>query len=205
MQTAPGETLESKRAAAPPGAIILARHGKPDCDRRVKIDWRGYVEWWAGYDASGLLPNQDARKERLVAAAADADMIFSSATRRAVETAQAVANGRPVIQDAIFAEAPLPPPRLWGRHRPRWWGVLARISWWLGNAHGAESRKEAEQRAEAAVATLTARALRGETVFLAAHGWFNRMMRRVLKKQGWVEVENHGDRYWSYRRFERKH
>lgn len=204
MQTAPGETLESKRAVARPGAIIIARHGKPDCDRRVRIDWRGYVEWWDQYNASGLMPNQASRRERLIETAKEADHIFSSATRRAIETAEAVAAGRPVIQDPVFAEAPLPPPRMWGRHKPRWWGVLARVSWWFGNAHGEESRKEAEQRAEAAVATLTARALRGETVFLAAHGWFNRMMRRVLKQQGWTEVENHGDRYWAYRRFEKR-
>lgn len=204
MQTAPGETLEGKRAAVRPGAIILARHGKPDCDRRARVDWRGYIDWWENYNASGLLPNQAKRRERLIEVAGAADLIFSSTTRRAVETAEVVANGRPIIQDPVFAEAPLPPPRWWGRHRARWWGVLARISWWLGNSHGEESRKEAEQRAEAAVATLTARALRGETVFLAAHGWFNRMMRRVLKRQGWVEVENHGDRYWAYRRFEKR-
>lgn len=204
MQTAPGETLESKRAAPRAGSIIIARHGKPDIDRRVRIDWRGYVEWWDQYNASGLLPNQASRRERLIEIGKEADHIFSSKTRRAIETAEAVAAGRPVIQDAVFAEAPLPPPRWWGKHKPRWWGVLARVSWWFGGAYGEETRKEAEQRAEAAVATLTARALRGETVFLAAHGWFNRMMRRVLKKQGWIEVEDKGDRYWAYRRFEKR-
>jgi hypothetical protein len=40
-------------------------------------------------------------------------------------------------------------------------------------------------------------------VVLCAHGWFNRMMRPVLKSQGWREVEDHGDRYWSYRRYEK--
>lgn len=205
MRSAPGETLETKRAAAlAPGAIIIARHGKPDCDRRLKIDWRGYVEWWKSYDESGLLPDQEERRAPLFEAARGADLIFSSTTRRAVETAQAIADGRPVVQDAVFSEAPLPPPRVWGRHRPRWWGVLARASWWMGAAQGGESRRQAEQRAEAAVATLTARALRGDTVVLAAHGWFNRMMRRVLKLQGWSEVENHGDRYWAYRRFQKR-
>lgn len=204
MSTAPGETLESKRAAAPsPGAIIIARHGKPDCDRRQRIDWRGYVEWWGRYERSGLEADQPP-PEGLVAQAAGADTIFASHIRRAIETAGAVAGGKPVIQDPVFAEAPLPPPRIWGKRRPRHWGVLARISWWLGNAHGEETRQEAELRAEAAVATLTARALRGETVVLLAHGWFNRMMRPVLKRQGWVETANNGDRYWAFRRYEKK-
>jgi len=204
MSTAPGETLEAKRAAAPsPGAIIIARHGKPDCDRRQKIDWRGYVDWWGLYERSGLEADQPP-PEALLDEAQRADVFFSSNIRRAIETANAVAGGRPVAQDPVFAEAPLPPPRIWGKRRPRHWGVLARISWWLGNAYGEETRQEAEQRAEAAVATLTARALRGETVVLLAHGWFNRMMRPVLKRQGWVETANHGDRYWAFRRYEKK-
>lgn len=85
---------------------------------------------------------------------------------------------------------------------PSWTlGVLARIAWWFGANGDAESRREAEIRAEAAVATLTAQALRGHNVMLCAHGWFNRMMRPVLRTQGWREVENTGDGYWSHRRF----
>jgi hypothetical protein len=41
-------------------------------------------------------------------------------------------------------------------------------------------------------------------VLLCAHGWFNRMMRPVLRKQGWREIEDGGDAYWSYRRYEKK-
>jgi broad specificity phosphatase PhoE len=82
--------------------------------------------------------------------------------------------------------------------------VLARIAWWFGRHDGMESRQEAEVRAEAAVATLTAQALRGQNVVLCAHGWFNRMMRPVLRRQGWREVEDKGDQYWSYRRYEKR-
>lgn len=203
MTTAPEETLEKRAAAKPPGAIIVARHGEPDCDRTVRIDWRDYIEWWDAYDRSGLAPNQ-APSPALVAAAANADVFFASPLRRAVETAAAVSRDRQAIIDEVFVEAPLPPPPLWGRRTPRAWGVYARISWWLGRAAGRETRRAAEQRAEAAVATLTARALRGETVVLVAHGWFNRMMRPVLKRQGWREVEDHGDTYWSFRRYEKR-
>jgi broad specificity phosphatase PhoE len=204
MNTAPGETLESKRAAAPaPGAIIIARHGKPDCDRRQRLDWRAYVDWWAGYERSGLEPDQ-APPAALLAEAARADAFYSSNIRRAIETARAVAGGKPVTEDAVFAEAPLPPPRIWGKRRPRHWGVLARISWWLGNAYGEETRQEAEQRARRERGDRRFSALRGETVVLLAHGWFNRMMRPVLKRQGWVETANHGDRYWAFRRYEKR-
>jgi broad specificity phosphatase PhoE len=190
----------ANRLAAPPGAIVVARHGRPRGDRTVRIDWRGFIEWWAEYDRSGLCEGERP-PERLLSQARAAHAIFASTLPRAIETAQAVAEGRAVIQDPIFVEAAMPPPPLPGRWTPRLWGPLARCAWWMGRAAGQESRLEAEQRAQAAVATLTARALRGETVLLLAHGWFNRMMRPVLRAQGWRCIEDQGDSYWSYRRY----
>jgi broad specificity phosphatase PhoE len=81
--------------------------------------------------------------------------------------------------------------------------VWARTAWYLGRHAGSESRQAAELRAEAAAATLTARALRGENVLAFGHGWFNRMIRPVLKAQGWKCVYDGGDRYWSFRRYEK--
>lgn len=200
--SAPGETLE-RQATTTSGAIIIARHGMPDADRTVRIDWRGYEEWWTAYDLAGLAPGQSP-PPALVEAAASVDLVWASTLRRAIESAERVAGGRKVEVDGVFVEAPLPPPRFWGRHKPGAWGVYARIAWWLGRAAGKESRQEAEQRAEAAVATLTAQALRGRTVLLFAHGWFNRMMRPILKSQGWVETANYGDTYWAFRRYEKR-
>jgi broad specificity phosphatase PhoE len=201
-QTARG-TAGDQRATAAPGWIALARHGRPKGDRRVRVDWRGYEDWWAQYNRDGLTADQPP-PARLCEIASNADTVFSSTLPRAIETAAAVASGRPVIQDSVFVEAPLPPPRIWGKRRPGHWGVLARLSWWLGRAREGETRKQAELRAEAAVATLTARALRGENVLLCAHGWFNRMMRPVLVRQGWRCVEDHGDAYWSYRLYRKR-
>ena len=135
----------------------------------------------------------------------EADVIFASTLRRAIETAEAVAGGKTISTDAVFIEAPLPPPPVLGRRTPRAWGVWARVFWWFGRHAGQETRQEAEQRAEAAVATVTARALRGDNVLVCAHGWFNRMMRPVLRAQGWKCVEDHGDGYWSYRRYIKAH
>ena len=114
-----------------------------------------------------------------------------------------IAGGRQIITDPVFVEAPLPPPPLAGKRRPSEWGVYARAAWWVGMSEGGETKGQAQTRAQAAVATLTAQALRGHNVLLCAHGWFNRMMRPVLKAQGWREVEDGGDAYWSYRRYEK--
>jgi len=198
---APDETLD-RRQAARIGSIVIARHGLPHVDRSVRVDHSGYRDWWAHYDRSALHPDEKP-PEALKRLAESSDIIFASTLPRAMHTAQLVADGRDIITDPVFVEAPMPPPPIWGRRRPGAWGVLARAAWWAGLHGEQESRPECEVRAEAAVATLTARALRGQNVLLCAHGWFNRMMRPVLRSQGWREVEDGGDKYWSYRHYEK--
>lgn len=198
---APEETLD-RRSAARIGSIVIARHGQPHVDRRTRVDREGYRAWWKNYDLARLHP-EERPPAGLVRLAEASDVIFASTLPRAIHTAEMVAGGREIITDPVFVEAPLPPPGIGGRRSAESWGVWARASWWLGGHEDGESRAEAEVRAEAAVATLTAQALRGQNVLLCAHGWFNRMMRPVLKRQGWREVENKGDNYWSYRRYEK--
>lgn len=195
-------SMEREVTGRQPGTIHIVRHGRPALDRSVKIDWRAFRDWWAQYDASGLAEGQ-APPPALCEAARRSNVLFSSTLRRSIETAAAVAEGREVLQDPVFVEAPLPPPRIPGRRSPDAWGVWSRAAWWMGDSKEMESREAAELRAEAAVATLTARALRGETVMLLAHGWFNRMMRPVLRAQGWRCVHDGGDGYWSFRSYEK--
>jgi len=198
---APNETLD-RRSATRIGAIVTVRHGQPHVDRKVRIDRRGYRDWWATYDKSGLHP-EEKPPEALQRLAESSDLIYASTLQRAIHTAEMIAGGREIITDPVFVEAPLPPPPIWGKRSPRAWGVWSRAAWWLGLHGGGESRAQAEVRAEAAVATLASQALRGQNVLLCAHGWFNRMMRPVLRAQGWREVDDGGDNYWSYRRYEK--
>ncbi len=202
MDQSTGASQTIPRTGLQPGVIVLARHGRPKGDRRLRITWREYIDWWAQYDRDGLSEGQ-VPPPTLLEWAAKAHVIYASNLQRAIETAQAAAPGRDIVIDPIFVEAPLPPPPMPGKRRAKDWGVWARVFWWFGRSAGGETRAEAEHRAEAAVATLTARALRGENVLLCAHGWFNRMMRPVLRSQGWRCVEDQGDKYWSYRRYEK--
>lgn len=183
-----------------PGAITIARHGRPDADRTVKIDWREYENWWKGYDDAGLAPGQTP-PSCIVQAAKEAAVVFSSTLPRAIETARAAAPGRELVIDPDFVEAPLPPPQMSGLLKPGTWGVYARIFWWFGAARGLETRKEAEFRAERAAEKLVLAAERGP-VLLCAHGWFNRMLRPPLRRRGWKCVQDGGDTYWSCRRYE---
>lgn len=202
MEAAAKEATTAARGDGP-GWIVIVRHGKPEGDRKARLTWREYIEWWNGYDAAGLVDGQKP-PEDLLKLGREADAIFASTLRRARETAAAVAEGKPVTHDDVFIEAPLPPPPIWGRRKARRWGVYARVAWYFGLSGGRETRRESEQRAEAAAATLAAQALRGHNVVLCAHGWFNRMMRPVLLSWGWKCIHDGGDKYWSYRKYVRR-
>ncbi|MDP8916182.1 MAG: histidine phosphatase family protein, partial [Pseudomonadota bacterium] len=102
--------------------------------------------------------------------------------------------------------APLPPPP-WPpfvRLSPRTWGVVARTAWWWFNHHeGQESRLRATARARRAARRLIKAAEGGEDVVVLAHGFFNAMIGRELKRLGWRRVSTQGYRYWCAQRFER--
>ena len=187
------------------GAIVLARHGEPALSRRVKLDAAGYRRWWASYEEGGLLRGQTP-PAHLLEVAARAGTVFSSIRPRSVETARAVTGDTRFHPEPVFVEAPLPPPRWPGfvRLSPRAWGVIARTAWWFFNHHdGGETRLQATVRARRAARRLIREAGQGEDVLLVAHGFFNAMVGRELKKLGWRRVSDGGYRYWCAQRFER--
>jgi broad specificity phosphatase PhoE len=184
--------------------VILARHGRPALSRKTLLSAAQYRSWWGEYEAGGLKPGQSAPDE-LRAMARDAGAIIASTRRRSLETAQTVSGDRPFIADVRFIEAPLPPPNWpgWLRLPPMAWGFIARVWWWFLDHHpGEESRREAEARAGAAAARLVELAAEGRDVLVLAHGFFNAMIARALRRQGWRCVADGGYRYWATRRFE---
>jgi len=191
-------------AATPVGSIVLARHGEPALSRKIRLNAQGYREWWARYEEGGILAGQTPPAD-LLEMARKADVIFASTRQRAVDTAEAVAGGKLFVRDPLFIEAPLPPPPLPGfiRFSPKIWGFIARVAWWFfGHHEGQESRREAEGRAGQVAERLIASALSGERVLVLAHGFFNTMVARELKRRGWRCVGGRGYRYWSAKTFE---
>ena len=185
------------------GAITLARHGEPDISRKVRLNAAEYAAWWARYELTGLRPGQAAPSD-LLAAARGAGAILSSTRLRSIESARAIAAGRDFAVDIQFIEAPLPPPHWprWIKLSPRNWGVVSRTWWWFFNHHdGQERRKAAQLRSDEAADHLIALANTGGDVLLIAHGFFNFMIGRSLKRRGWSLVANQGHKYWSSRRF----
>ncbi|ACT58877.1 histidine phosphatase family protein [Hirschia baltica] len=189
------------------GRIIIARHGKPAKDRELgpRLTARQYLDWWASYEQASLKDDGQGPSKQLLEATKNAPFINTSIRPRAIETAQAIALGREVRQDSIFIEAPLPPPDwsdFW-KFLPKRWNVISRVSWCFGHSGGQESQVEARKRAKDAVEKLINQAASGEDTVLAAHGWFNRMMRPELKRRGWKCTHDGGDSYWSFRIYEK--
>ena len=194
------------RGTAPvTGAITLVRHGEPALSRRVKLDWKGYRDWWAQYERAGLLEGQTP-PPILDTFARDARYIYSSTLRRAVETAQAVCGERPFEQLDMLVEAPLPPPHLpsFIKFSPNssGWGFVARTWWWYTNTkEGGETRDQARARAKAAAIFLVEKAREGGDVLVLAHGYFNLLISLELKKMGFIKTVEEGFKYWGCRRY----
>ncbi|MFK0299905.1 histidine phosphatase family protein [Brevundimonas sp. NPDC090276] len=202
----PSEAPRAVQATPAVGAIILARHGEPALSRKCLITSDEYRDWWGRYEVGGLRAGQTP-PQTLLAAAEGAGAIYASSRLRAQETARAVARDREVLVDALFIEAPLPPPHFpsWIKLSPRYWGVISRFWWHVFNHHeGQETRAEAEVRADQAARILIARAGEGQDVLVLAHGYFNHMVGQRLKAHGWRLAHNQGFKYWSQRRYEKR-
>ena len=206
VASTPSEAPSAAQATPALGAIILARHGEPALSRKCLITSDEYRDWWGRYEVGGLRAGQTP-PQTLLSAAEGAGAIYASSRRRAQETARAVARDREVLVDALFIEAPLPPPHFpsWIKLSPRYWGVISRFWWHVFNHHeGQETRAEAEVRAERAAEMLVRAAADGRDVVVFAHGYFNHMVGRRLKADGWRLVANQGFKYWSQRRYEKR-
>ena len=194
-----------KTVATRPGSILLARHGEPDIARDVMLNARGYEDYWGRYEELGIRPGQTPPRE-LLEQAAKADVIISSVRRRSIESTQALVGGREFARNPIFVEAPLPAPGFPGflKMSPKVWGFTARFWWWFFNHHaGQETRAQAEARADQAADLIIELAEQGQDVVVLAHGFFNFMVGRALRRRGWRLAWSEGYKYWSMRRFER--
>ncbi|MDZ4375765.1 MAG: histidine phosphatase family protein [Phenylobacterium sp.] len=186
------------------GAIILARHGEPALSRKVRLTAAEYRDFWASYEVGGILPGQTP-PVRLCRFVSECQILVTSTRRRAIESAQTMAGERVFDRHDMLIEAPLPPPNLpgWIRLSPRIWGFVARVWWWYFNHHeGQETRAQAEARADGAATLLIGLAEEGGDVVVLAHGFFNHLIGRALKRRGWRLAESEGYKYWSMRRFE---
>ena len=103
-----------------------------------------------------------------------------------------------LVVDPLFAEAPLAGPKIpLLKMRVAKWAVVARLLWHAGYHPGIENYASARARAKQAADILTAKVMDGGAVALVAHGYFNAMIGRQLRRRGFHRTGSHQVRYWN--------
>jgi len=157
----------------------------------------GFSTYIDDYEAAGLdpasLPPQELRD--LVR---ELDTVFTSDRPRSHQSARALAPHAELIADPLFAEAPLASPRIpWLNMQVAKWAVLSRILWHAGFHPRIEDARTTSARAVRAADILTARAKARGVAVLVAHGYFNWIIGRELRRRGFVRTGMHQARYWN--------
>ena len=126
------------------------------------------------------------------------DAVFTSDRPRSHQSAKALAPHAELIADPLFAEAPLAAPRIpWLNMQVAKWAVLSRILWHAGYHPKIENPAKARTRAARAADLLVARAKANGAAVLVAHGYFNWMIGRQLRRRGFSRTGIHQARYWN--------
>jgi broad specificity phosphatase PhoE len=177
--------------------IILIRHGRPDIPvspRTSHKEFRSYID---AYEAAGLDP-ESAPPEELQDLLAELTAVFTSGRPRAHDSARALAPNAELIADPLFAEAPLasPPIPLLRMNVPKW-AVVARILWHAGYHPEIENYRRAKHRASEAADILMRRANAEGSAALVAHGYFNLIIGRELRRRGFNRTGSHRARFWN--------
>jgi broad specificity phosphatase PhoE len=177
--------------------IILIRHGQPAIALRLRTSRHGFRDYIDAYEAAGLDP-ASLPPEELRDLVRELDAVFTSDRPRSRESAQALAPHATLTVDPLFAEAPLaaPPLPLLTMGVPSW-AVVARLMWHAGYHPEIENYRKAKHRAAQAADILVAKAREAGAAALVAHGYFNLMIGRELRRRGFSRQGSHRVRYWN--------
>jgi len=185
------------RAADAPMRVILIRHGRPAIATAPRTSHREFRSYIDDYEAAGLDP-ESMPPEELQDLLGELDAVYTSERKRSVDSAKALAPHAELIADPLFAEAPLasPPIPLLRMKVPKW-AVVARILWHAGYHPEIENYRRAKHRASQAADILTKRARADGVAALVAHGYFNFLIGRELRRRGFVKSGSHRARFWN--------
>jgi broad specificity phosphatase PhoE len=194
----------SRAVAAKPTRVILVRHGKPAIPTNPRTSHHGFRRYIDAYQDAGLDP-QSAPPEELLDLVKGLNAVSTSGLPRADDSARSLLPEAEIIADPLFTEAPLAAPRIpLLKMKVPIWAVMARIMWHAGYHPEIENYRRAKARASHAADILLARADADEGVaVLVAHGYFNAMIGRVLKKRGFSRTGSHRARFWNAVIYER--
>jgi len=177
--------------------IILVRHGRPAISTDQRTSHRGFRAYIDAYEAAGLDP-ESAPPEEIQDLVKELTAVYTSDKPRAHDSARALAPNAELIADPLFVEAPLASPRipLLRMSVPKW-AVMSRILWHAGYHPEIENFRRAKQRAVDAADILAARAKEDGVTALVAHGYFNAILGRELRRRGFRRTGAHRVRFWN--------
>jgi broad specificity phosphatase PhoE len=188
--------LPGERAGKRP-RIILVRHGKPAIETSPRTSHHGFRRYIDNYEEAGLDP-ASAPPDELRDLVNGLEAVFTSGSPRSDESARTLLPEADLIADPLFAEAPIAAPRLpLIKMKVPKWAVMARIMWHAGYHPEIENYRRAKHRANEAAEILISRAQANGAVVLVAHGYFNAMIGRVLRKRGFRRSGSHRARFWN--------
>ncbi len=177
--------------------IILIRHGQPNLPLRPRTSHREFGDYIGAYEEAGL-DKTSLPPEEIADLVKELSHVFTSGRPRAHESAALLAPHAELIIDPTFAEAPLAsPPIPWLRMRVASWAVVSRLLWHLGFHPGIENYNQSHARAVRAADLLISRVTEGGAVALVAHGYFNAMIGRQLRRRGFIRTGSHRVQYWN--------
>ena len=184
--------------------ILLIRHGQPHIALRPRTSHAGFTDYIDAYEEAGLEPS-NLPPDELRDLAQELDHVHTSDRPRSHQSAKRLAPHAELIADPLFAEAPLasPPIPLLNMTVPKW-AVVSRILWHAGFHPGIENPRKAARRAVQAADLLIAKARQKGVTALVAHGYFNWMIGRELKRRGFARTGSHQARYWNTVIYEKK-
>jgi len=184
-------------ASDAPMRVILIRHGRPDIPTAPRTSHREFRSYIDAYEEAGLDPDS-MPPEELQDLLGEIDAIFTSERKRSVDSARALAPHAELIADPLFAEAPLasPPIPLLKMKVPKW-AVVARILWHAGYHPEIENYRRAKHRAVQAADILVKRARTDGAAALVAHGYFNYIIGRELRRRGFRKSGSHRAQFWN--------
>ena len=193
-------SLRHGRGRAPvlaPKRIVLIRHGRPAIATNPRKSHAGFRSYIDEYEAAGLDP-RSAPPEEIQDLVSELSAIYVSTKLRATDSAKALAPNAELIADPLFVEAPLASPRipLLQMRVPKW-AIVARILWHAGYHPGLENYRRAKHRASQAADILIKRAGEEGATALVAHGYFNAMIGRQLRRRGFRKSGSHRVRFWN--------
>ena len=177
--------------------IILVRHGKPAIETSPRTSHHGFRRYIDNYEEAGLDP-ASAPPDELRDLVNGLEAVFTSGSPRSDESARTLLPEADLIADPLFAEAPIAAPRLpLIKMKVPKWAVMARIMWHAGYHPEIENYRRAKHRATQAAEILTSRAQENGMAVLVAHGYFNAMIGRALRKRGFRRTGAHRARFWN--------